>query len=304
MEKAAMQLRSNFISHTTLISKLRNAVPISALALAALAGSAFGQTLTTLHDFGSSPTDGTAPGSGVILDKTGKLFGVTAFGGSQSPNGVVFQLTPPSVTGNPWKETILHRFRGTPDGSNPEGRLTFSSTGALFGTTLRGGSQNLGTIYTMTPPASGQANWQESVIHDFGTVPNDAFSPNLGLFAAEEGFYGVDQGGAFNFGAFYLLTPNEDGSWTQTVLYNFKGNGDGADPGGELVRDTAGNFYGVTAQGGANNLGAVYKLSPPAVTGDSWIETVIFSFNGTNGTLPAGRLLLGAGGVLYGTTDG
>jgi uncharacterized repeat protein (TIGR03803 family) len=71
-----------------------------------------------------------------------------------------------------------------------------------------------------------------------------------------------------------------------------------------LIRDAKGNFYGVTGQGGDNNLGAVYEISPPAVNGGPWTETVLFSFNGSNGTLPAGRLLLGIGGVLYGTTNG
>jgi uncharacterized repeat protein (TIGR03803 family) len=106
-------------------------------------------------------------------------------------------------------------------------------------------------------------------------------------------------------GAFYLLTPPTDGTiWTQNILYNFKLAPDATFPGGELIRDSKGNFYGVGIQGGANNLGAVFELSPPAVQGGAWTESVLFSFNGDDGTLPSGPLLLGPGGVLYGTTEG
>jgi uncharacterized repeat protein (TIGR03803 family) len=70
------------------------------------------------------------------------------------------------------------------------------------------------------------------------------------------------------------------------------------------VRDSNGNFFGVTTWGGANNLGAVYEISPPAISGGPYTETVLYSFDGTDASLPACRLLLGAGGVLYVTADG
>jgi uncharacterized repeat protein (TIGR03803 family) len=68
--------------------------------------------------------------------------------------------------------------------------------------------------------------------------------------------------------------------------------------------DEAGNLYGTALQGGSNNLGAVYQLSPPANEGEDWTETVIFSFSGPDGTLPSGRLQFDQNGALYGTTDG
>ena len=267
-----------------------------------LVGNASGQTLTTIYNFGAYPGDAVAPGSGVIADKNGNLFGTTGFGGINGSNGTVFELSPPAVVGNPWTESLIHRFRGTPDGKIAESRLAMNAKGMLVGTTLQGGSNNQGTAFIMAPPTNGSV-WKEKIMHDFGTVPNDVVSPNLGLFVASEGYYGVDQGGAAGFGAVYLLTST-GGSFTQNILYSFKGTPDAAFPGGELVRDATGNFYGVSVQGGANNLGAVYELSPPTGQGGAWTETVLYSFNGNNGTLPSGRLLLGAGGVLYGTTDG
>ena len=276
------------------------------LTLAILASSAFGQTFTTLYNFGASNIDGQAPSSGVVMDKTGNLFGVTGIGGNQLSGGTVFELSPPAVTGNPWTETVLHRFRGTPDGKTPLGHLIMMPNGVLAGTNLHGGSEDEGTLYVIVH-GTDQSTWRETILHNFGTVPDDVVTPDLGLFPAPEGFYGADQGGANNTGAIYLLARGANGSaWTQNILYSFRaiGSGDGRGPGGELVRDAKGNFYGVTTLGGTNDLGAVYEVSPPAAQGAPWTETVLYSFNGTDGTLPAGRLLLGPGGKLFGTTDG
>jgi uncharacterized repeat protein (TIGR03803 family) len=275
------------------------------LILTALACHASGQTLTTLHNFGAIKHDGQAPGWGVIIDKDGNLFGTTGTGGAQRSLGTVFELSPPTVPGDPWTETILHRFHGTPDGRNPS-QLVMTPDGALAGTTLLGGTNNSGIAYTLSPPVS-QGTWKKKIIHNFGSVPDDVVTPNFGFLMEPEGLYGVDQGGANNTGAVYLLTaPARKGAWTQHILYSFGSSqsGDAALPSGELVRDSSGNFYGLTGLGGANNLGAVYRVSPPAKQGGAWTETVLFSFNGTDGTLPAGPLLLGPGGVLYGTTNG
>nr|MBA3913304.1 hypothetical protein [Terriglobales bacterium] len=293
----------HFASHARRITG--RLVPVLLLiVMGCVAANAFGQTLTTLYNFGAVPGDGEAPGSGVIFDKSGNLFGTTGVGGVQGSNGIVFELSPPTVLGNPWTETILHRFQGTPDGKVSESRLAMTAKGVLVGTTLLGGANNVGTAYTVTPP-SGQGGWRERVIYNYGSFAGDIATPNLGFLPQPEGLYGVDQGGAANFGAVYLLTPPASGgTWAQNILYSFKGTGDAAFPSGELVRDSKGNFYGVTAQGGANNLGAVYEVSPPAVQGGPWTEQVLYSFNGTDGTLPAGRLLIGPGGVLFGTTDG
>jgi uncharacterized repeat protein (TIGR03803 family) len=269
----------------------------------AMAGSAFGQTLTTIYSFGSAKHDGLAPGSGVIIDKDGNLFGTTGVGGKFGAFGTVFELTPPAVQGDQYVETILHRFQGSPDGKIPLSRLAFANDGGLVGTTIQGGVNGLGTAYEVASTPKGV--FRDTILHSFGSTPDDVISPDLGLLVEPEGLYGVDQGGTSGWGAVYLLTPPTHGkSWTQHILYNFLGNGDAASPGGELVRDAAGNFYGVTAQGGINNLGAIYEISPPAISGDPWTEKVLYSFNGSDGTLPTGPLLMGPGGVFYGTTNG
>jgi uncharacterized repeat protein (TIGR03803 family) len=111
------------------------------------------------------------------------------------------------------------------------------------------------------------------------------------------------QGGGHNVGVVFELTRTLAGqtAWTETVLHLFDG-ADGANPNGALIADSAGNLYGTTNQGGANNVGAVFELSPPAGGKTGWTETVLLSFDGTNGAYPEGALLADAAGNLYGAT--
>jgi uncharacterized repeat protein (TIGR03803 family) len=88
------------------------------------------------------------------------------------------------------------------------------------------------------------------------------------------------------------------------VLYSFHGTPDGAEPGATLVRDAAGNLYGTTRYGGAESTdcgggvcGTVFKLSPAGV------ETILHSFNFTDGSQPFAGLIRDAAGNLYGTTS-
>ena len=261
---------------------LIGAVPrglFAAIAATALMGSpcVFGQTLTTLYNFGSHAHDGADPQAGVVFDETGNLYGATAIGGKAGSNGILFELKPTSL--GLWSEIVLHKFQGRPDGKIPEGRVIFGSMGTLVGTTLKGGANDMGTVFAWWPSPDGSRS--EKVLYSFGSIPNDAVQPNVGLIAAPSGFYGAAQGGANNTGAVYNLSPPIAGTrtWTETILYSFKssGSGDAAFPSGELVSDANGNLYGATLLGGVNNLGAVFQLSPPAVQGDPWTETIIYS---------------------------
>jgi uncharacterized repeat protein (TIGR03803 family) len=164
----------------------------------------------------------------------------------------------------------------------------------------------MGTVFEVKPPQNPGGPWKERVLYSFGSSATDGMVPNAGLLPANPGFYGVTrEGGAHGFGTVFLVTPQAGGGdWSETILYSFAGSGDAAFPSGGLVADRVGNLYGVTLLGGANNLGAVYQLSPPITEGGSWTETVIFSFSGPDGTLPTGQLQFDQSGALYGTTDG
>jgi uncharacterized repeat protein (TIGR03803 family) len=88
---------------------------------------------------------------------------------------------------------------------------------------------------------------------------------------------------------------------TLTTLHSFD-NTDGANPFAGLVQASDGNFYGTTYSGGASNEGVVFKITP------SGVLTTLHSFcqlsGCTDGTLPAGGLVQGTNGNLYGTTAG
>jgi uncharacterized repeat protein (TIGR03803 family) len=291
-----------------LLRKLSSAA-VRALAVTVLFGSTwtFAQTLTTIYNMGADPNDGADPERGIIFDKAGNIYGMDSIGGFSRNEGTIFKLVRPAQSGGQWEETILHQFTGAPDGNTPEGRLVLTSTGKLVGTTSRGGAHDMGTAFVAFPTESGDDSAGGKIVYSFGSFLGDGINPNAGLLAAPGKFFGVTIGGGTkNRGTVYQLTPSADGSapWTETVLYSFRPAGDAAFPAGELLMDKSGNLYGVTTQGGAHNLGAIYELSPPAVPGGSWTETVIHSFNGTDGTLPSGRLVFDADGALVGTTDG
>jgi uncharacterized repeat protein (TIGR03803 family) len=262
---------------------------------------AWAQTVTTIYDFGSNRGDGANPQAGVTFDKDGNMFGTAALGGNSDSNGVIFRMSPPAGGDDPWPLTALHRFTGQPNGGeSPVGRLIVTPSGKIFGTTLEGGIRGMGTAFALMPEGKLR------VLYSFGSFVGDGVLPNAGLLASDHVLYGVTgSGGANGRGTIFQLTPpTGGGDWTETILYNFAPLPDAAFPSSELVMDQNGNLYGTALQGGANNLGAVYQLSPPAGPGASWTETVIYSFNGDDGTLPSGRLEFDANGTIYGTTDG
>ncbi len=76
----------------------------------------------------------------------------------------------------------------------------------------------------------------------------------------------------------------------------------GVAPAAGLIADQAGNLYGTTENGGANNYGVVFELTPPTARKRTWTETVLFSFNGANGKNPTARLAMDSAGNIYGTT--
>jgi uncharacterized repeat protein (TIGR03803 family) len=131
------------------------------------------------------------------------------------------------------------------------------------------------------------------VIYSFGGGSDGAY-PEAGLLRDGAGnLYGTTQyGGVNNAGTVFKFAP--DG--TESVLHSFGSTNDGANPVAALVSDKAGNLYGTTEDGGADNAGTVFELAP------SGTETVLYSFRGKNdGSHPAAGLLLKSG-RLYGTT--
>jgi hypothetical protein len=71
-----------------------------------------------------------------------------------------------------------------------------------------------------------------------------------------------------------------------------------------LVLDGNGSLYGAAQGGGQFSSGAIFAVSPPSTTGNPWTETVVHSFDFTDGAVPGAGPILGSGGNVYGTTEG
>jgi uncharacterized repeat protein (TIGR03803 family) len=108
--------------------------------------------------------------------------------------------------------------------------------------------------------------------------------------------------GGVGCGTVFRLEPvgPRPGAWTESVLYRFQNVPDGAIPTPGLVVDEKGDLYGTTLNGGINQEGVVFRLSPPAKPGAAWVETLILNFGGLLGGQPMAGLVL-KDGTLYGT---
>jgi hypothetical protein len=113
-------------------------------------------TEQVLWNFQDNGTDGFSPVGGVVIDPNGNVYGTTEYGGLYSDEpyvgGTAYKLTPPTMGGGSWGETILWNFGNpaTTDGSLPWASLLIDPIGNLYGTTLDGGSFGVvanGTVY-------------------------------------------------------------------------------------------------------------------------------------------------------------
>ena len=269
-------------------------------------------TETVIHRFEGGGNDGIVPESGLVLDQAGALYGATTIGGNQSDAGVIFKLTPPRQGRVLWTETILHRFQGGKDGSNPYSTLIFDSAKNLYGTTYAGGNgttcpdanwPGCGTVFKLN------ANGFHTVLHSFaGGI--DGAHPYAGLVADPSGnLYGTTYEGGTGNGTVFALTPPDQGktAWTYRQIHRFQGNakGDASFPSASLTIDAGGNLYGTSFAGGTANAGTVFKLTPPVEPQKPWTETVLHSFfPDTDGEAPTSALIADGKGNFYSTIRG
>ena len=225
--------------------------------------------------------------------------------------GALLAIYIPSGAATPVLTAIYSFPYGT--GASPEAGLALNN-GQLFGTTYAGGS-GWGTVFVLSPPQSGGA-W---TIHDLYVFTGgaDGANPRANVIFSSRGviFGTTEQGGAHGYGTVFTLTPTGGGKWSETVIYNFTGQGnDGANPEAGLLLSPKGVLYGTTSGGGSAGNGTVFSLTPAA--GGTWTEQVLYSFGGAaagcgmngnpacDGASPLSTLLLTGTGKLYGTTYG
>jgi hypothetical protein len=153
---------------------------------------------------------------------------------------------------------------------------------------------------------SAQASSALTTLYTFAGSPNDGAGPLNVMVDTSGVLFGTTQRGGktgcdLGCGTLFSLTPPAapGGAWTETV-YIFPGGGKGGSyPGGGVVIGTGGVLYGVTLEGGSSNNGTVFTLRE---SGGSVTERVPYRFTGASGSEPEAGVVIGSGGVLYGTT--
>jgi len=271
-------------------------------------------TESVLHQFTGGPDDGANPTAGVIIDNLGDLDGTTSGGGSSFCNclGTVFQLT---NTNGAYTESVLYSFTGVSDGSNIQAGVTGDAfDGNLYGVAHNTGAANGGTVFELMPPVMAAGSWTETTLYPFNSVSGtDGFGPSATLLDPGAGLPGSLYGttnsggtGTCDCGTVFKVTKNSDGTWTETLLYSFKGDNDGASPFASVIADASGNLFGTTQNGGGSTncsggCGTVFELAKNS--DGTYTESVLHAFTGQDGEFPAAGLLADFSGNLYGTTQ-
>lgn len=208
--------------------------------------------------------DGASPRAGVIFDAAGNLYGTTPQGGTGcgSPGcGTVYELSP-SQSG--WVETLLYNPPGWPNPAFTYGGVIFGPAGILYGTTVGGGSNMVGTVYQL---AMRQGAWAATTLYSFpgpyGDGPYAALAKDsAGNFCGttvEDGSHGCGQ--VFQF-------SRSGNNWVFTDLHDFFGF-DGCYEYDTVAFDAAGNMYGTSYAGGTytcfaggGGCGTVWEITP------------------------------------------
>jgi uncharacterized repeat protein (TIGR03803 family) len=228
-----------------------------------------------VHVFQKGPDH---PYGGLIRGKDGNYYGTSMQGGSFD-KGTIFRMSPGG------RIKILFQFDGN-KGESPRGTLLDGGDGYLYGTTSLGGAQNKGTVFKIS------LKGELVSLASFGGI-NGAY-PFSGLTIGNDGnFYGTTvAGGANDLGTIFRVTRSGE----VTKMADFAANGCGYYPMSGLIRDAEGNLLGITPQGGANNLGSIYKFSS---TGNL---SPVANLNAKTGGFTLGGLTRGPDENYYGVT--
>jgi len=196
-------------------------------------------TETVLYNFQGSP-DGASPWSEVSFDSQGNIFGTTGGGGNNN-SGSVYELAPNGSGG--WNESVIGRFKNAQIGY-PHSALLLASAGDIFG--VGQGDGEGGEVFHLTQNNDG--SWTETTIFTFGA--HSGINPYGGLATDAEGnLYGTTpNGGFYDLGTVYRLSPGSGSAWTHTTIHSFaaEGRGDGENPEAGLTEGEPGVYYCTT----------------------------------------------------------
>lgn len=211
---------------------------------------------TVLYTF-PAPNGVGFPAAGVTFDNQGNLYG-GAFYGSNGAFGAVYELSPQA--NGPWTLTLLHNFTSS---DIPNSKLTFDSSGNLYGTT---GQSYSSEVFKLSPTVGGM--WKETTIHTFTSGSDGTYPQGTLVFDAAGSLYGTTSYGGLGCngslcGVVYRLTPQSGGTWKETILHHFESAEDGSEPQAGLLLDNSGHLYGTTPYGGGRyGYGTVFQITP------------------------------------------
>jgi uncharacterized repeat protein (TIGR03803 family) len=189
---------------------------------------------------------------------------------------------------------VVHDFTGSPgDGANPLVGVTFDNVGEMYGVTYVGGVYSLGTLFKIGSDGT------ETIIRSFGKGNDGAFPRSQPAIDKSGNIYGTTNGGGGSVncdgGCGTIWEYSAVGKYKVLHKFDFT---HGSQPVGQLLRDTVGNLYGITTDGGTNNQGEVFEYT----VGGKF--KVLHTFAGTDGAYPECSLIQDRAGNMYGTTEG
>ena len=263
------------------MARLPFLLTLAAVSLFAAERSAFADAFNTIYSVQGPAAYGYGP---LLEDPDGHFIGAGAVGGVAGA-GAIYR----------YADGVVSEFASlnSLDGSTPNGRLVKGPDGNYYGAAQSGGPNNVGVFFKITPAGE---------LSTFANLPPDrslGSEPDGGLIFDGAGnfFATATAGGKFGYGA--VLKISQKGKITvlasldpAKMAYPMGGANGG------LVRDSAGNFYGVAAygpNGSANSV--VFKVTPAGVL------STLATFDGTNESTAGGGLLLASDGNLYGLTQ-
>jgi len=233
------------------------------------------QTFSSIHSFNGE--DGSYPYAGLV-SRGGLLYGTTDEGGPGGSRGTIYRLTPQGDL------TVVTGLTAD-TGIFPEGGLTVTRNGDLYGTAIYGGVHNKGTIF--------KASQGELLVrYDFNNRTGPG--PYSLVGGAGGNFYGTTAfGGKSGYGTVFRVVL---GSERVVTLHSFTSD-DGSLPYGRLVLARDGNFYGTSYSGGSLGNGTFYRITAEGTF------TLLHSFAGSDGANPSSGVIQGSDGAFYGTTQ-
>jgi uncharacterized repeat protein (TIGR03803 family) len=198
--------------------------------------------------------------------------------------------------------TSLYPFAGG-SGQFVEAPLMQANNGDLYGTSISGGENGLGTIFKISLTGT------KTLIYSFYQNPTDGYSPRSSLIQLSDNYlYGTTTfGGSYTAcesngcGTIYKISLTGQ---NEQIIYAFESRQTGNSPLGGLTYNPQDDFlYGTTSAGGNNcgniGCGIIYKIKP---NGSNFTTIYLFNGGSSDGARPTGNLLLASDGNLYGIT--